>query len=341
MNSPEETQPELPGPSSTLAERQPYFDWIAKNETPISIRKLIGIWGKQSRGIHVNNSITSDLEEMGFVAKPPIEIGPIDSHVLINKIENINKFEKSENSFSRAEIDNHLLTLAAIPSATLNQQENEKLLCVDINDGVNETLAKMLISDFSQVPVVEKDKLVGVFSWESFGQSVLAGRKAEFVREAVNTARPVELRTDLLQTTDQIAKDGFVLVVQFGKLVGLVTASDLTSQFAELTAPFLAIGRVETELKRVAKLMWGELKEPDKNGDRKRIDSLMMMELLNLYASKWDDLQWEFPKCLFLEWGDRVRILRNSIAHYDEQDEMIHQDLELANRLTGWLQQFN
>lgn len=334
---------QIPSKHTTPDEDIPYYEFLAENEKPITIRTLLEHWGHTTRGVNINNNINAQMEAIGFHTKPPLDIGPLDSYIYIHRINN----DRPENSIQKSILteladNNHLLTMAVIPSATINQQENAKLTTATPEESVESALTKMLQNDFSQLPVTAKedpDTILGAFSWESFAHATLSGRNPKIVKDALYNPRVVELRTDLFQSTKDIAQYGVVYVTHYGRLSGLVTSADLTEQFEQLAIPFLAIGRAEQELKRVAKLLIGE-NQISRNGNEIPVESMMLGQLQNYYTNNWDKLKWNIDKELFLSWFETVRELRNKIAHYDTPDNTIVYEVSQANRLTNWLQHF-
>lgn len=177
---------------------------------------------------------------------------------------------------------------------------------------IDTAVTKMLRSDYSQLPVVQSEvdgAVVGVFSWETYARARLRGEDPKTVESAMEPVATVDLHSDLFASVGPIAQAGFVVVSYHGALSGIVTASDLTMQFQQLAVPFLAVGRCEQELKRVAKLC----------------------------LKHWDMLGWSLSPDDFLEWLNTTRNLRNSIAHFDNQDADRSVEVHDVNRLTEWL----
>lgn len=334
---------QIPSVDTAPKDKIPYYDFLAENEKRITIRELLEHWGYTTRGVNINNKINAQMEAIGFHTNPPIDIEPLDSYIYIHRIDNNSSDSSNQKSITTELTDsNHLLTMRVIPSATLNQQKNAGLTTANPEEPIESALTKMLQNDFSQLPVTTKEDpntILGAFSWESYAHATMSGRKPKIVKDAICNPRVVELRTDLFQSTKDIAQHGVVYITDQGKLSGLVTSSDLTAQFEQLAVPFLAIGRAEQELKRVAKLLIGE-NQTTKKGDEIPVESMVLGQLKNYYSNNWDLLKWKIDKDLFLSWFDTVRELRNKIAHYDTTDETIEHEIDQANRLTIWLQHF-
>ncbi|CAM5466790.1 CBS domain-containing protein [Leifsonia shinshuensis] len=296
-----------PTRDSTLRETREYLEPFRVNRTPITVRRLISFWGYSARGENVVNVVQSDLAQMGYTTVPPFDSGVLDSIVIIEKLTHDDEPEP------------HLLTLSRVPSANFairNPLDGPPPGFVTKTDSIDDAITTMLRHDFSQLPVVHsRDSLaiVGVFSWETYAKTLARGVKPVTVEAATEPALTVDLRSDLFASVEPISKQGFVLVTFNGTLSGIVTASDLTAQFQQLAVPFLAVGRCEQELKRVAKLCF----PPPKNST---YDDLALGGIRDHYKKYWGELGWSLSRDAFDAWIDTTRQLRNRIAHFDDQD---------------------
>lgn len=324
------TQPQ-PTADSNLAQTRQYLDQLLGSRQPIDIRTLMGFWGFKGRGKHQVAVVEADLAKIGLVTAPPFDSGRLDSLVLIEAIP-VDRAESAANERP----EDHLLPLAAIESANVAIRTD----AAEVDGGfvskdqlVSDAVTIMLRHDYSQLPVVESladRSVVGVFSWETYGRTRLQGKDPLRVADALESVPTVDLHSDVFDSVQAISNKGFVVVTYRGLLAGIVTASDLTQTFKRLAIPFLAVGRCEQELKRVAKL----LIPSDEN---KPIDGMMFGQLQRHYETKWELLKWSISKELFLGWLDATRALRNSIAHFDDQDVDRTPEVEDVHRLTEWL----
>ncbi|RII89245.1 CBS domain-containing protein [Clavibacter californiensis] len=327
---PSATIPE-PTKESGLAETKAYLEHLRDDGRPVLIRQLISFWGLRGRGKRQVAVVEQDLQEMGLRTEPPFDSGPLDGSVIIRDL-----IGEADLAFAAEQPDEHLLTLSRIGSANFAIRSSDDSLregFVVRGSSVDDAVTIMLRRDFSQLPVVQSSDdqtLVGVFSWDTYAQSCLRGAAPGTVEKAMRSTAPVDLHSDLFASVQPISRDGFVVVTYKGKLAGIVTASDLTKEFEKLTVPFLAVGRCEQELKRVARVLLPE--DP-----RKKVDDMMFGQLQKHYMTHWSVLGWALSKELFDHWLDATRALRNSIAHFDDPDEDRSSNVEAVHRLTQWL----
>lgn len=323
--------PQEPTSDSGFDETKEYLDFLRTESRPIEIRTLIGYWGSKSRGKNNIKIIGADLTDMGLRTEPPFDSGSLDSVVVIQKL-------SEEAAESTEKPDDHLLTVSRIPSASFALQHQS----IDVppagivyrDTAVADAVTVMLKHDYSQLPVVEsqgRSEVIGAFTWQSYSQTVLRGESPANVGSALVVGPTVDLHSDLFASVELIAREGYVLVTYRGKLSGIVTAADLTLEFEELALPFLAVGQCEQELKRVAKGKLSGVK------DSKAIDDMTFGNLQAFFKKNWSLLGWSLSLDEFYSWLETTRKLRNSIAHFDNQDEDSSAELETVHRLTKWL----
>lgn len=327
--------PPEPDAGSGFNETKKYLEYLRNSARPIEIRTLIGYWGNKGRGKVSVATITSDLAKMGLRTDPPFDSGPLDSVVVLQGL-NGDPLTAAED-----QPEDHLLTLSRIPSASFalrtRNDENDDSGFVRRDSSVADAVTIMLRNDFSQLPVIESEarrEVVGVFTWESYAQARLRGDNPTQVGSATIPASVVDLHSDLFASVSPIADHGYVLVTYRGLLSGIVTASDLTREFEKLTLPFLAVGRCEQELKRVAR---AKLSDAVAKSKKNSVDEFMFGELQQLFKNYWPVLGWSLSQTQFDGWLSTTRMLRNSIAHFDNQDQDLSADLEVVHRLTRWL----
>ena len=111
----------------------------------------------------------------------------------------------------------------------------------------------MQLHDYSQLPVMTNERDVkGMISWKSIGASLSLERQCEFVRQCMDPAEVIPISTPLFDALGTIAVHGYVLVQDTNRAItGIVTASDLSTQFMGLAGPFLLIGEIEGHLRQL------------------------------------------------------------------------------------------
>jgi len=93
----------------------------------------------------------------------------------------------------------------------------------DIKDSIN----KMKKHNISQMPVVDDNKVVGLIS-ESSLLDALMGKKAKKVSDIMEEAPPIVSKTASVQVIASLLRHyPMVMVSESGKLIGVITKSDL------------------------------------------------------------------------------------------------------------------
>lgn len=104
---------------------------------------------------------------------------------------------------------------------------NSKIINVAPSEPIKDAIAKMKKHQISQLPVIESQKLIGLVS-ESIILEALLNSKATLVREVMQEAPPIVSKTTSIQVVSNLLKHYPIVVVsEEGKLIGLITKSDL------------------------------------------------------------------------------------------------------------------
>ena len=102
-----------------------------------------------------------------------------------------------------------------------------KLISVSSDDSIKEAIERMKKFQISQLPVIDSHKLVGLVS-ESTILDALLNSKANQVNEIMQEAPPIVSKTTSIQLVSNLLKHyPLIAVAQEGKLIGLITKSDL------------------------------------------------------------------------------------------------------------------
>lgn len=319
--------PNVPTGDSSLEDTEAYLQYLRKAKTRIKVRDLIGYWGYLGRGPSMVKVISDDLAAMKLAVDPPFDVGTLDMPVSI---------QAASVASPRNDPADHLLTLARIPAAAFALADRQaKFLpgVVEPQTSIDAATTMMLRYDYSQLLVVDdiaKRVLVGVVSWKSYGASRLRRENPQVVADIMQPATGVDLHSDLFSNIGPVVRYDFVAVTYQGSLAGIVTATDLTEQFEDLAVPFLAVGRCERELKRVASLKFS-------NVDQAQIERAMLGKLQEMYRNNWEQLGWELSRDAFDDWVDATRNVRNKIAHFEDEEEDLDLNVRGVHRLTTWL----
>lgn len=107
------------------------------------------------------------------------------------------------------------------------QLMTSKIISITPNVQIKEAIAKMKKFEISQMPVVDEHKAIGLVS-ESTILDALMNSKGNLVRDVMQESPPIVSKTTSVQVVSNLLKHyPVVLVSEEGKLVGVITKSDL------------------------------------------------------------------------------------------------------------------
>ncbi len=139
----------------------------------------------------------------------------------------------------------------------------------------------------------------------------------------------VEIRSDrsLFEALTPIARHDYVLVRNSAdnRISGIITSSDLGQQFRQLAEPFLLIGEIENQLRRLldGKFSADELqvsRNPDDPGRPiASIADLSFGEYIRVLEEpgRWARIGLKLDRATMKDDLDRVRAIRNDVMHFD------------------------
>lgn len=221
------------------------------------------------------------------------------------------------------------------------------LVCVSRDDSLDVAVTKMLLHDFSQLPVMQGERSVlGMISWLSIGRTRAVGNSPSFVRECME--RPHELRESdsIFDAIDVIRNHQSVLVRSSdNKVVGILTATDISASFEQLSRPFLLLSYVENHLRALIQPRFevADLQAAKDPSDTIRIISdvsdMTFGEYLRLLENpgNWSKLCINIERSLFIEQLDEVRQIRNDVMHFNPEG-IEDKDMATLRRFSSFLE---
>lgn len=215
------------------------------------------------------------------------------------------------------------------PTYTINRLEaaNRPLRWISPNASVMEAVTIMSFNNFSQLPVMTTPREVkGVVTWQSIGVAKLArGRKADFVREVMEPPRELLSTDSIFHAIPVIVQKNYALIRgSENRITGIVTVSDLSLHFQQLSEPFLLLGEIENHIRgiigdRFSLEQLESLREP---GDAARsivgAASLTFGEYIRLLEQpdRWTKIGLALDRVTFCEQLKTVRKIRNHVMHF-------------------------
>lgn len=316
---------------------------LEEPEPPVrSVRELLELFGHRRRGKNVVRRIRGALRDHGLRTWPPFDSAHIDAKVEILPIEEPENEEGAETSRdAEAEYEDPVPRIAQLAAA------NRAPTSVNRDDPLERATTLMLQNDFSQLPVLQGERSVdGYISWETIGQSRVTGNDPDFVREAMATpARVLRVDVPLIEAVAEIRKHEFIFVQgPARKIRGPVTTADITVQFRQLAEPFLRIGEIEGQLRRLLVRLSPRLLEDAKApGDPERdvdgVEDLTFGEYVRLMENPdtWEELDLTVDRQAVVRRLNRVREIRNHVMHF-QPDPLDGDDERLLTLTSSFLE---
>ncbi|MFF3919518.1 CBS domain-containing protein [Streptomyces sp. NPDC001852] len=328
-----------PGSRESGPESRTFSSWAklleaaieAPADQPLAIttRRLIEAWGLTRRSSASVDQIEADLADKGLTARPPINTGSIDSLVTLLRIG------------AEPGPDQPLLTDADVPDETVEQapltyrinhlaSATGGVVSVSPSDTPRKAITAMVYHDYSQLPVLDDSgRLCGVVTWESIGRARVSG--SPLTLADIATPDPLNLldQAELLPWVSQIQQRGYAFVHDSQhKIIGIVTASDLSFQFGVRVQPFVLLEELEQRLRRLINqaLMRGTLTLAQIHSKllphrRKRVhaaDDLTLGEYPHVLepTEHWEALDWDVDQSLVVDSLNECTEFRNRLMHF-------------------------
>ena len=277
-----------------------------------TVRTLLSWFSAERRGYRVVNEINKALEANDLLTEPSFESTWIDASITFVR--------KSKKHAGNASLD-PTFRLGRLGAA------NKEVVSVKPNESLDKAITLMLTNDFSQLPVMTGNREVkGIVNWKTIGSRLALNRPCEQSKDFMEPAQILSEDVSLLEAADIIAKHDYVLVQKSDKVIsGLVTASDFSLQFREMSESFLLVGEIENGIRNFlhGKFNNEELQAAKAEGDAGRIvkslSDLTFGEYVRLLEPEknWNKLDIKVDRVEFIKQLDRVRAIRNEVMHFD------------------------
>jgi CBS domain-containing protein len=218
---------------------------------------------------------------------------------------------------------------------------NKLLTTVGQDDTLKKAVTKMLQFDYSQLPIMHGEREVkGMISWKSIASRYAIGGESCKVQNCREDAQVVDGNGRLFDAIPTIVRHGYVLVrdPQDRRIMGIVTASDLSLQFQQLAEPFLLLREIELHIRQLLQekvlsedLDW--LGSADTTAPKpKSISDLSFGGYIRLLQRPqvWVRLSLNIDQAALTAQLEEVRQVRNDVMHFDP-DPMTAKQLNIAS----------
>ena len=229
---------------------------------------------------------------------------------------------------------------------------NREVISVNPQDPIERAVTLMLAYDFSQLAVMTNPReLKGAISWKSIGSRLSQRNALTNVSDAMEQAAEVSDAESLFEVTKTIIQRDFVFVrAADRKITGIVTATDLSEQFRGFSEPFLLLGRIENQIRKLIQDVFAvetlraacDDNDPDRKAAVTKASQLTFGEYQRIFEKEENWAQLGFFACrkTFCKELDGVRKLRNEIMHF-HPDVIEDGDFEQLRRFSRLLEQLD
>ncbi|MGA3540972.1 CBS domain-containing protein [Micromonosporaceae bacterium DT194] len=321
-------------------------DEAAEEAPRLTIRQLLGLWGAGRRTADVVAEIERELAEHGLTTRPPFTEGWIDNTI---ELVPVSVEPDPETVFERratTQRDDVAVPADELPPVLLRigdlEAASRPVCSVSADDSLIAATTRMLANDYSQLAVFDDSGAVRAVSWESIAKASIAHREAT-LGEASVPVRVVDHDASLLANVNEIYNVGYVLVRgSAGAITGIVTAADLTLQFANMATPTALIAEVERRLRRRVDEVFtlDEIRaasnKPSKTNSAADL-TLGAYEHLLKEPTRYHRLKWPLDHALFVDTLTTVRKIRNELAHFSTTDPVTDDQLRSIEGLINML----
>ena len=303
-------------------------DQVKRNEVPpkITVRQLLQYFGFQRRGFIKAFTVQEALDAVGIATDPPFLEVWIDAE--ISFVPKKTEEHPSSGTSGTKQKDSIASEETVEPASDgydptyrigLLAAANQRIVSVPPDDDLTTAVTRMLNNDYSQLPVMRTERdLKGIISWASIGSRMALKQRCKWVRDCMDThVQMVDASASLFSVIPIIVEHDYVLIkASDNKITGIVTASDLSLQFQQLSGPFLLLREIEQHVRKLisSKLTIDDLKfsqDPSEQNEVRSVNDLTLgnYELVHLGGGQIAGLgasQQQVEFCSLFELLDRV-----------------------------------
>lgn len=298
----------------------------AQHPEPSTVRGLINRFGFERRSSWINGHINNVLDELELETVPNFTTMWLDARIAI-RLDSTKYAEASSSELADA-----TQRIGSMPTANLIKDGKSSLVSVPPDKPLSTATTIMQLKEFSQLPVMpnnNKRDVKGVISWKSIGVRQALGSKCDSVQDCMEAqAQILPITTPLVEAMSVVTKYGYVLVKnEKGEISGIVTASDLATQFETSAVPFILTGQIEGHLRRLihGKFTVNEMRETSTGTQGgKPIEGASDLTLASYHSllgktEHWERLDLNVDQDEFRAHLDEVREVRNNLMHFSPE----------------------
>jgi len=327
----------------------------------VTVRELLSWFGAKRRGMWIVLKVRAALKRAKLMVEPDFEAAYIDSLVTLLHVHEAREPDSTRDPDDGLESTTDVVDAPGSPTPIREidpahrvsklAAANNPPLSVKPDEPLSCAITMMLTNDYSQLPVMTTDREVkGVVSWRSVGTRLAMGHKAGRISEFMDPHVEVSSSASIFAIIPFVSESNYVLVRAPDKRVaGIVTAHDLNDQFQLLAGPFLLLGEIENNLRRIID---GRFTLPELAAVRDQVDSerevtgvadLTFGEYVKLLENpeRWSKIGLQsLDRAAFVTKLDAVRRIRNEVMHFDP-DGVPDEDLRVLRDFSKFLQRLH
>jgi CBS domain-containing protein len=313
---------------------------------------LLAMFGTRMRNHQTVPMIQEALHEVGLDTLPSFTTCGLSTEMLIVAKSLFAATEdEAEEDVLPGTLPQQSFKVGDVPSA------RSGVASVKSSDLLSAATHMMRQKKYSQLPVIDGlADLKGVVTWDSITARYEKGEVPTLANTMVRDDLPLaEVHQELFTRLPELERCGYLLVRENnGTFAGIITGADITARFHKFAQPFFLVGEIEFRIRRCLgpKLAGDPVRALGRRYQSGNFSDLMFGDyvkllatdqqdarLAQLAATNWATLGWTgVDRAQFVAQLDRVRTIRNKIAHFDEQP-LTEQQTDELYQFSGLLKQ--
>ncbi|MFY1690612.1 CBS domain-containing protein [Plantactinospora sp. WMMB782] len=295
----------------------------------MTVRQLLRWWGHEDRDRDVIRQIDGDLANHSLTTAPDFRAVSLDRTIRLitppepaTEVQPGSSIPDDSSSLQADRVEESEAEIGLTLGNLLSGEDT--LVSVSPSASLEEAITAMLLNDFSQLAVLTNPyTLHGAVSWKSIAQAQHADPNASFSSMIV-PAQVFDYDARLLRALDTLRREEFIFVRDFDrKISGIITAADVVDKYDETATPFLLIGEVDQELRRLIQATFDvETVREVCAAAGQTFRSFAAMTMGNYQAvldnpACWERLGWPLHRRVFISRLDHLRKVRNGVMHFN------------------------
>jgi predicted transcriptional regulator len=308
---------------------------------PVTTREFLSWFSALRRGYWVVRSIREELEKAGLQTVPDFESAWIDAPIELRRVVPGITGKAARRAFTEEHIqstesdgaDTAPITalVSKDPTYRISKLDaaNQSVLSVKPDASLEACITILMSRDFSQLPVMTSDREVkGMITWKSIGSRLALADGYRHARDFMIQHHEIRANASIFDAIPVIVSHEYVLVRGIdNRIVGIITATDLSQQFRALSEPFLLLAEIENMIRGMIgdRFSTAELAGArDPTNSERTVESpadLSFGEYIRLLQNdeRWQKFGVAIDRAIFCKDLDAVREIRNNVMHFDPE----------------------